>query len=164
MRNAALSAEAAVCECMLHSSMALMDESILITGYGLFGRALALRLKALGARVYVAARRAEQRSLAESEGMHSLSMAEMDRELPEMDVILNTVPARILNEDHLRRMKKNVRLLELASAPYGFDPETASKMGIDCAVLPGLPGRYSPLSAALALRESVNMLLGRGVE
>lgn len=159
-RNAELSAEAAVCEAMLHCRLALMDAKTLVTGYGLFGRALALRLKALGAQVRVAARREQQRLQAVADGMQAVSIVEMADVLPEMDLILNTVPARIFGEYHLKRIPKGCWLLEMASAPYGFDADTARAMGVSCVHLPGLPARYSPESAALALYEAVMELMG----
>ncbi len=161
VRNAELSAEAAVCESMLHSHLAMLDSKVLITGYGLFGRALALKLKALGAEVWVAARREKQRAQAAEEGMRTVSIIEMTDVLPEMDLILNTIPARIFSEYHLKQLKKDCWLLEMASAPYGFDMDTARAMGVSCTALPGLPARYSPVSAAKALHEAVSELLGR---
>lgn len=161
-RNAELSAEAAVCEAMLHSRLALMDAKVLVTGYGLFGRALALRLKALGAQVWVAARREKQRSQAVEDGMQAVSIVDMTDALPEMNLILNTIPARIFGEYHLKQIPKDCWLMELASAPYGFEMDTARAMGISCVNLPGLPARYSPESAALALHEAVKELLGEG--
>lgn len=159
-RNAELSAEAAVCEAMLHCHLALMDAKVLVTGYGLFGRALALRLKALGAKVCVAARREQQRLQAMAEGMQAVSIVEMAEMLPQMDLILNTIPARIFGEYHLKRIPRDCWLLELASAPYGFDADTARAMGVSCVHLPGLPARYSPESAAVALYEAVMELMG----
>lgn len=159
-RNAELSAEAAVCESMLHSRLALMDSNVLVTGYGLFGRALALRLKALNAKVWIAARREQQRQQAEADGMQTVSILEMADVLPEMNLILNTVPARIFAEFHFKQIPNDCWLLELASAPYGFDAESARTMGIACAQLPGLPARYSPESAAMALMEAVMELTG----
>jgi len=161
-RNAELSAEAAVCEAMLHSRLALMDTKALVTGYGLFGRALALRLKALGVQVWVAARREQQRAQAAADGMQAVSIIEMADILPEMNLILNTVPARIFGEYHLKQIPDGCWLLELASAPYGFDMDTARAMGVSCLHLPGLPARYSPASAALALHEAVEKLLEEG--
>ena len=158
-RNAELSAEAAVCEAMLHSHLALMDANVLITGYGMFGRALALRLKALEAHVWIAARREQQRAQAASDGMQTVSIVEMADVLAHMNLILNTIPARIFGEYHLKQIPKECWLLELASAPYGFDMDTARAMGVSCLNLPGLPARYSPLSAAMALREAVLELL-----
>ena len=158
-RNAELSAEAAVCEAMLHCRLALMDAKVLVTGYGLFGRAVCLRLKALGAQVWVAARREKQRMQAVEDGMQAVSIVEMADVLAQMDLILNTVPARIFGEYHLKRIPKGCWLLETASAPYGFDADTAKAMGVACVQLPGLPARYSPESAALALYEAVMELL-----
>lgn len=160
-RNAELSAEAAVCEAMLHSRLALMDARVLVTGYGLFGRALALRLKMLGAKVWIAARREGQRALAADDGMNAVSIREVDAVLSQMDLVLNTVPAQILTEYHLKLLKQDCWLLELASAPYGFDMDAAKALGVSCALLPGLPARYAPLSAAMALRDAVTELLGR---
>ena len=159
-RNAELSAEAAVCEAMLHCRPALMDANVLVTGYGLFGRAIALRLKALGAQVWIAARREQQRLQAIADGMQAVSIVEMAEVLPQMDLILNTVPARIFGEYHLKRIPKDCWLLELASAPYGFDADTAKAMGAPCVNLPGLPARYSPESAARILYDAVMELMG----
>ncbi len=161
-RNAELSAEAALFEAMLHSPVALMDARVLVTGYGLFGRALALRMRALGAQVWVAARRKAQREEAVREGMRAVSILEMEELLPEMDLVLNTIPARIFSEYHLKYISKKCWLLELASAPYGLDAQLCKEMGLNCVVLPGLPGKYSPMSAASALRDAVRELLEGG--
>lgn len=163
-RNAELSAEAAVCEAMLRCPLALMDSSVLITGYGLFGRALAIKCKALGATVWVAARREEQRRQAETEGMKSVSIVEMADILPEMNLVFNTIPARIFAEYHLKQIPEECWLFELASSPYGFDEKTAKAAGVSCLTLPGLPARYAPESAALALFEAVETLIREGIE
>ena len=162
MRNAELSAEAAVCEAMLHGRLALMDMNVLVTGYGLFGRALAVKMRRLGASVWIAARREQQRRQAEEDGMHSASFQELETLIPQMDMILNTVPAPVLNERHLKLIPRGCWLMEMASAPYGFDQEMAKSMGISCELLPGLPARYSPDSAAKILHDAVVELLGRG--
>jgi len=163
-RNAALSAEAAVCEAMLHGRLALMDMQILVTGYGLFGRALAQKLRALGAKVWVAARREAQRNQAVADGMKALSLQELETVLPRMNLVLNTIPANILDEHLLKRIPRDCWLLEMASAPYGFDRELAKALGVSCAHLPGLPARYAPASAALILYDAVRELLGRCAE
>ena len=160
-RNAELTAQAAVCEAMLHSQLALMDTNVLVTGYGLFGRAVAKKLKVLGAEVWVAARRQAQRDQATADGMHAISVIEAADVLPQTHLILNTIPARIFAEYHLKQIPKGCWLLELASAPYGFDLDTAKALGVSCALLPGLPARYAPESAAKVLHDAVVELLGR---
>ena len=160
-QNAQLSAEAAVFEVMKRSSLALMDMKILITGYGLFGRALALKLRALGVDVWIAVRRKAQKLQAQIDGMHGLLLGEMPVVLGHVHTVLNTVPAPILTKEHLEQLSKETWLLELASAPYGFDTEEAAALGLKCDVLPGLPARYAPQSAGLALYRAVKELFGR---
>ena len=73
-RNADLSAEGALVQAMGRTGDALPDMTVLVTGYGRFGRALAAKLKTLGADVWVAARREEQRLAARSDGMRAASL------------------------------------------------------------------------------------------
>lgn len=157
--NAELSAEAAVCEAMQRTEEALMGMKMLVVGYGRFGRALAKRLLALGAEVWIAARRDAQRLLAASDGMHAVSIEDLLKIVSEMRMVLNTVPARVLDTDALKEMKPGTWLLELASAPYGFDREEAKNLGLLCDVLPALPARYAPMSAARAMKLACTRLL-----
>lgn len=150
-RNAEVSAEAAVCEAMNRLNRTLMDTRALVIGYGRFGRALAFRLRALGAAVTVAARRAEVCMQAHQDGMQAVSIERMGEVLPKIHLLLNTVPAQVLDDTMLASIPKDTWLLELASAPYGFDREAAQKLGLRCEVLPALPAKYAPVSAAMAL-------------
>lgn len=159
-RNAAISAEAAVYEVMQRSDKALMDLCVLVTGYGLFARALARRLRALGAEVWIAARRESARRQAREDGMYAIPFEDMSEILSKADMVLNTVPAQIIGKSEMRVMRPDAWLIELASAPYGFRREEAQELGLKSALLPGLPSRYAPQSAAMALRDAVVTLIG----
>lgn len=152
-RNAELSAEGALAQAMGRTGDALSDMAVLVTGYGRFGRALAKRLKALGTDVWVAARREEQRLAAKSDGMRAASLSELTALAGRMDMVLNTIPARVLGTEALAALPKGAWLLELASAPYGFDRDAATAQGLNVEVLPALPARYAPQSAARALKQ-----------
>lgn len=154
-RNAEISAEAVVYEAMQRSERTIAGMRILVTGYGLFGRAVAHKLKGLGARVCVAARRSEVRCQAEADGMQAVSLQQIRQVANQMDMLLNTVPARIIDEDTLQAFRNGTWLLELASAPYGFDRDAATALGCRCDILPALPARYAPVSAAAVLHETV---------
>lgn len=158
-KNAELSAEAALFEAMGRSQRALMDQAVLVTGYGRFGRALALRLRAVGAKVWVAARREAARLLAGEEGMHPIMPEEIAEVAPELGMVLNTVPAPIIDTQALKALPKGAWLLELASAPYGFNRDEARRLDLKSDVLPGLPAKYACESAALALKEAAMRLL-----
>ena len=157
--NASISAEATVFEVMLRADRALNDLKILVTGYGLFGSAAAQKLKVLGADVWIAARRAEMRKQAELDGLRACSMEDMGERLSDTDFVLNTVPAPVLGERELRKLKKGAWVLEAASAPYGFNRDMATALGLNAVLLPGLPARYAPQSAAKALHAAVRELL-----
>lgn len=155
LRNAEISAEAAV-EALMKQSEAVLDElRVLLLGYGLFGRATAARLRALGARVWVAARRQAQRQVAVHDGMAALPPEEICFVAPHMDAVLNTIPAVVLGREQLHRFSKQTVFLELASPPYGIDLPAAAQLGLNVQVLPGLPTQYAPLSAARALAETI---------
>ena len=163
-RNAELSAEAALAQAMGRTDRALMDMTVLVTGYGRFGSALAHRLRALGAEVWVAARREAQRMAAEAGGMHSLALEDIAQAAARMDLVLNTVPAQVLDHAALAALPAGTWLLELASAPYGFDRAYAAGLGLKTEVLPALPARYAPQSAVMAMcRAAMKLLREAGV-
>ncbi|MBR6186581.1 MAG: hypothetical protein IKQ41_10005 [Clostridia bacterium] len=150
--NAALTAEGAVYTAMAHSDRSLMGAQCLVTGYGRIGRDLTRLLRALGSIVTVAARRRESR---EEAGPNSIDMPDIHDVTGKMDLIFNTVPARVFSIDALRRIRLHALLIDLASAPYGVDPADAENLGVQYRLESGLPGRYCPLSAAMILLDYV---------
>ncbi len=149
--NAALTAEGAVGLLLQESERSLFGSRALVSGYGRIGRLLAQKLAALGASVTVAARRGESRAEAEAFGLEALPF---DALHSPFDFVVNTVPERVLGEGFLCCLPETALLLELASAPGGYDRNLAENIGLRCLAAPGLPGRSAPRSAAaLMLRE-----------
>ncbi len=149
--NTDISAEAAVYEAMQRFEETVDGMEMLVMGYGLFGRALAKRLQALGAKVTVCVRRESVLNQVTKEGMRGLLIEELEGHAPKVQMVLNTIPARVLSEDFLQLLPKKAVILELASAPYGFDRQVADRYGIASYILPALPAKYAPQSAATAL-------------
>ncbi len=154
-RNAEISAEAAINVLMTKTDRVLDEQRILLMGYGVFGRAIALRLKALGARVWVAARRKAQQHTAICDGMRAIGLEQIPDIAPGMDAVLNTIPAVVLGTEQLKCFSETTLFLELASPPYGIDLPSAASMALTVELLPGLPSKYAPLSAARALCETI---------
>lgn len=148
-KNACLTAEGALFAAAYQLDSALMGLPCLVVGYGRIGKALTERLRALGAKVCVAARRQESR--AEAGG--GIAIEDIENALPHMRLVFNTVPAPVIGKKELGAGRPGTMLMELASAPYGIDLETARQMGINCTLESGVPGRYCPRSAAEALIE-----------
>ena len=152
--NAALTAEGALCRAMQRMERALLGSTCLITGYGRIGQALCARLCAMGAFVIVCARNEGQMQAAHAAGAHPVPLAELPGAAPAADLIVNTVPVRVLGEEALRAVRPDALLLELASPPYGEDLSAARALGVRVEVEGGVPGRYAPLDAGAALFEA----------
>lgn len=164
IKNALITAEAAVSVAMNESEATLFGSEIVIIGYGRIGSLLAGMCRSLGARVTVAARRPESRALAAAAGMLVSDPEDLKTPLSEADIVFNTVPNPVLGGKELAAMKKSVLLIELASLPGGIDRGEAKKSRIRVIEALGLPGKYAPRSAGKAIAETViPILLKRGI-
>ena len=153
--NAALTAEGAIGRMIEHSEGAIWGSRALVLGWGRIGKQLALRLRALGAEVTVAARSPEDRAMASALGCRALDYGGLERALGDFDYIVNTVPARVLSESALCLIRPEALLLELASPPGGFDRTLAANIGLHALAAPGLPGETAPQAAAALLQKAV---------
>lgn len=157
--NAAVTAEGAMELLMKNSPRTLWRSRVLVTGWGRVAKLLALRLGALGARVTVAARKEGDRAMAAALGLEAVDFGGLDGALETLHFLVNTVPARVLGEDMLARLPGDALLLELASAPGGFDRAAAESAGLRVLAAPGLPGLCAPLTAAELMREAIYDIL-----
>lgn len=162
--NAMLTAEGAIGCLGSLSERALWGSSVLITGWGRVARALALRLLALDAEVTVTARSARAAAEAMYLGCSSVEPRYIAEVIGAYDFIVNTVPARIISREALGSVGRGAVLLELASAPGGFDRREAERLGLRSAYAPGLPGTYAPISAAELLRDEVYAIISELME
>ncbi len=154
-QNARLTAEGAVVRAGDMSRGALLGAKCAIIGFGRIGKALCRRLLAMEAREFVAARRAESRDLAEDMGAEACSTDDMARALDGAEFVFNTVPARIISPEDLRRVSADAIVMDLASPPFGFDLDAARALGLRAARESGLPGHYCPRKAGRILLEAV---------
>ena len=150
---ARLTAEGAIA--LLRPETGLSGAHILLLGYGRIARLLARELQKAGALVTAAARSGEQRAWAEAEGIEALPLDALSGALDRFDVIIGTIPAPVLTEPLLALVRKDVLLLELASAPGGIDAAAAHERGLRYIRAPGLPAKYAPERAAVILRDAV---------
>lgn len=165
LKNAVPTAEGAIAIAMRELPVTIDGTDAVILGYGRIGAALGERLQSLGAKVTVYARRAEQRALAE---MHRHTTGRLicrdgnslpEGALPLCRVIFNTVPHRILTPEILENLPKNCLLIDLASAPGGFDHALAQQMGLRCIWGTALPGKCAPESAGNIIADVISDLL-----
>jgi len=161
VKNAIATAEGTIAEAIRLSERNLFQSNCLVLGYGRCAKALALRLKAFGAKVTIAARSEEQRIQAEKDSMNSIHIDDIEDILSEVDFIFNTIPAMILTCPLISICKDHAIIIDIASKPGGTDFEQCKKRGIKSVLALGLPGKYSPRTSAEILVDSISHLLPR---
>ena len=156
--NCVPTAEGAIETAMRELPVTLHGTQVLVIGWGRVGRALSVRLQALGAHVAVSARRPGDRAGIASCGLTPADTLALGREqgvLSRAAVIFNTVPWPVLGWEELTRMRPDCLYIELASAPGGLDADAAACTDLRVIRAPGLPGLTAPVSAAAILRDTL---------
>lgn len=157
--NAVLTAEGTLAYLVAVRGMALADTAIAVIGYGRCGQAVARRAADWGARTTVLARSEAARWSARAEGLAARGLDGLAEAVAEARVIINTVPAPVLDATALRRVGEGAYVLDLASPPGGVDWEAARRFAVDGEVLAGVPGRLLPGPAGRAVAACVARLL-----
>ncbi len=84
--------------------------------------------------------------------------------LGDYDVVVNTVPARVLGESRLSKLKHGCLCLDLASKPGGMDFSAASKLGVKAVWALSLPGEVAPVTSGAIIRGTIyNILREKGI-
>lgn len=149
-RNAELTAECAL-GILLSSSggRALGDMSFGIVGYGRIGKRLSRLLLFLGARVRVFTTREEVRLELCEYGLGA-EMSSPDAELYGLDVLINTAPAVIFNENSA--FPENMRVIDLASGKnFPWLDGVESYPSVPAKMFPTSSGRTLALAAMRSL-------------
>lgn len=154
VKNAVLTAEAAVAIAINGTDNSIFQSEALVIGYGRIGRQLAKYLKALGANVTATSRDEGTRATILADGYAPISTSAVLEQCSKFDYIFNTAPTAILNAYFFANCKNTVFVEDLAT-DSGVDLSAAAKYGISADVYGGLPGKHSPISAAKYIAEEI---------
>ena len=128
--------------------------TVVVFGFGRTGKAIGELFKAMGADVIIGARRASVLAEVEKRGFKTVNVSD-DFDISEkIRMAVNTVPAEILSEKHLKQLK-GCLYAEAASAPYGTDLEKARAVGVNDILASGLPGKFAPESAGEIIAKTI---------
>lgn len=152
-------AEGAIQLIMEETPITICGSNCLVIGYGRIGKILSHRLRSLGANVTVSARKCSDSAWIKAFGYRIADTKYLAGSLSGFDIIVNTVPACVLNESCLRDLKVGCLCLDLASKPGGLDFKAASRLGVKAVWALGLPGEVAPVSAGAAMRDTIYNIL-----
>ena len=115
--------------------------NVCLVGQGTIGSLVTHTLRALGARVHVAARNPVQRAAAYAAGAEPHELTDLAAVLPDMDIVIASVPARVLGRDLLELLPAHALLVDLAAPPGGIDRDAAQALGLKFVWARGLGAR-----------------------
>ena len=151
--NTISTAEGAIQIAMEETLKTLFESEVLILGFGRVGKTVALKFKAMGAKVSCEARKEEDLAWIRTYGYNPVNLQELDKDLNKYDIIINTIPTQIIGEKELEKINKKSLIIDLASAPGGVDHEKAKKKGIKTVLALALPGKVAPETSAEFIKE-----------
>jgi dipicolinate synthase subunit A len=113
-----------------NTDITIHKSRVCLAGQGSIGSLVTQTLRGLGADVHVAARNPVQRAAAYAAGAESHGLSELDKVFPNTDIVISSIPARIIGADLLKLLPKHALLVDLAAPPGGIDREAAEALGL----------------------------------
>lgn len=157
--NAVPTAEGAIRLTYAHRNQTIAGAKALVIGFGHCGKALAMRLKALGAQTTVVARSANDRAYGGLLGLEMIDYSLLPQWAERVELVYNTVPALVLTAAVLEKLPRSALVIDLASAPGGTDFATAKNLGLSAMLAGNLPGRYFPQTAGKLLASHLEQII-----
>lgn len=161
--NAVPTAEGALEILMQELPTTLFGTKCLLTGFGRISKVMAKYLTALGVSVTVAARRYSDLAWAKVYGCEGIHISRIAEYAGNFDMIVNTVPVKLLSHGVLSKLQSHCLVLDLASKPGGVDFELAKQLGVKVIWALSLPGKVAPVTSGEIICDTIqNILAERG--
>lgn len=161
--NSIPTVEGALMLAIQNTNITIHGSTCAVLGLGRVGMTLCRTLHALGARVKVGVRSPDQVARAEEMGLSPFLMKDLPDQVGDLDLLFNTVPARLVTEKVLNRMSYSCVIIDLASKPGGTDFTFAEKRGIKAMLAPSLPGIVASKTAGRILARTITRLMAGAV-
>lgn len=157
--NTISTAEGAIEIAIANTNKILHGSNVLILGFGRIGKVLARKLAGLSAKVTCAARKDEDLAWIKAYGHMATNINLLGENLSQYDIILNTVPHLILNQELLNYVKEDCLLIDLASNPGGIDKRAAKNRQLKLIWALALPGKVAPITTAEFIKDTIYNIL-----
>lgn len=157
--NSIPTVEGTVMMAIQHTDITIHSSKVAVLGFGRVGMSVARTFDALGAYVKVGANDTSHLARATEMGLSPFHLENIVKELEDIEICINTIPAPILTANVLATMPTNALIIDLASKPGGCDFRYAEKRGIKALLAPGLPGIVASKTAGQILANVLANLL-----
>lgn len=149
--NSIPTAEGVIFNVIKNTEITIHQAEILVIGSGRTGITIARDLALLGAHVTVTFRKKKDEARLFEMGLNPIHVDLMVEDLKHYDVIVNTVPAMVLDEQALNNVQSECYIIDVSSKPGGVDFDYAKQIGIQAELAGSLPSIIAPKTAAYYL-------------
>jgi len=157
--NSIPTAEGAIMMAIENTDYTIHSARVLVTGYGRVGITIVNKFQALGAHVTAVSRSANELARIAETGVRGVSFEALPEAARDTDILINTVPSRVITEEVIRELPAHALILDLASKPGGTDFDYASQRGIKAILAKSLPGLVAPKTSGSILADVINQHL-----
>jgi len=157
--NTISTAEGAIQIAMEESYKTIHGSKVLVVGFGRIGKILAKMLQGIGAKVYCEARKNSDLAWIKAYGYNSLHLSDLSSKIEDFDIIINTVPALVIDKEKVDKIKEDCVIIDLASNPGGVDKEAVKQRGLKLIWALSLPGKVAPITSAEFIKETIYNIL-----
>ena len=161
IQNALLTAEGAIHYAKQRLERSIHGAKIAILGFGRIGKILAYLLCSQGAKITVCARKDSDFAWSTLAGFNGFkikisgSTSNLNLINDKYDLIYNTIPYWIMDENFAKSCNSNSIIIDLASHPYGIDEFLVARYQLKYYRELKIPGRYAPKSAGEILGQTI---------
>ncbi|MEN2766397.1 dipicolinic acid synthetase subunit A [Ornithinibacillus xuwenensis] len=157
--NSIPTAEGAIMMAIEHTDYTIHSSSVIVAGFGRVGNTVANKFAALGAKVSVATRSTKDLARITEMGLTPISLDKLPAYTSDCDLLINTIPAQVINKDAIQNLPSNALIIDLASKPGGTDFEYAKQRGIEAILARSLPSIVAPKTAGKILADVIIQIL-----
>lgn len=169
INNALLSAEGAIYYAKQRISKSIYGSKVAVLGFGRIGKILSYLLHSHGALITVCARKDEDYTWSRIIGFNGVKMRktgnrnDLNLKCHEYDIIFNTIPHWIMDEEFVSNLSPQTIIIDLASYPFGIDESLVKKYKLNYYHELAIPGRYAPRSAGELVGKTILNIIQGGL-
>lgn len=157
--NSIPTAEGTIMMAIEHTDYTIHGSRIIVTGFGRVGHTVANKFSALGAKVSVSASSIKDLARITEMGLTAIPLSHLYKYTNECDLLINTIPAQVINRDSIQQLRSHALIIDLASIPGGTDFDYAQQRGIKAILAKSLPGIVAPKTAGKILADVIKQFL-----
>lgn len=157
--NSIPTAEGALLMAMEHTDFTIHSSRVIVAGFGRVGDTVANKFSALGAHVSVSAKNIRDLARITERGYVAIPLDQLPAYTGACDILINTIPARVIEKESIRFLPAHSMIIDLASHPGGTDFTYAKQRGIKAYLAKSLPGIVAPKTAGKILADVILHML-----